>query len=86
MPPQTIWLDSPRKSRLRGDPPVSVGHICEICFLGAIEELVENEEKLTPNKCFRVHAKRSSPGGSMYSVSYIEMEVWSACDIFAQKW
>ena len=31
-------------------------------------------------------SKRPSPNGNMYSVSYVEMEVWSACDIFAQEW
>ena len=55
-------------------------------FLEAIEGFVETEEKLTPNKFFCLHAKRPSPHGNMYSVSYVEMEVWSACDIFAQEW
>ena len=36
-------------------------------FSEATEGFVETEEKLTPNKFFRVHAKRSSPGGSTYS-------------------
>ena len=55
-------------------------------FLEAIEGFVETEEKLTPNKFFCLLAKRPSPHGNMYSVSYVEMEVWSACDIFAQEW
>ena len=25
-------------------------------------------------------------GGSICSVSYVEMEVWSVCDIFTQRW
>ena len=36
-------------------------------FSEATEGFVETEDKLTPHKFYRVHTKRSSPDGSMYS-------------------
>ena len=51
------------KGILRFSLAISVKYI----FSEATEGFVETEDKLTPHKFYRVHTKRSSPDGSMYS-------------------